>query len=113
MWFDSEKAMKRHKEQSDEHDYCKKCDQDFDDWDEWAQHKAFRPDTHDKACRICGQEFKTTSGLKRHIDLASSLFPTAPLESRLMSVYCLVSSSGPKATLLGLWRGVPKCLALH
>lgn len=61
--------MKRHKKNSDEHDYCHKCDEDFQSVDDLSQHKAWRPDQHGKACRICGEEFKSTSGLRRHIEL--------------------------------------------
>lgn len=67
--FSSVKDMKRHKKYSDEHDYCHKCDEDFQSVDDLSQHKAWRPDQHGKACRICGEEFKTTSGLRRHIQL--------------------------------------------
>ncbi|KAF2470105.1 uncharacterized protein BDR25DRAFT_262767 [Lindgomyces ingoldianus] len=68
--FDTEKEMKRHKKYSVEHDYCQKCDEDFESYDELANHKAYRPDNHGKACRVCGEEFKSVSGLKRHIELA-------------------------------------------
>ncbi|KAJ4404665.1 hypothetical protein N0V91_005815 [Didymella pomorum] len=69
LHFDSERAMKSHKRHDDDHDYCHKCDEDFDCFDDLAHHKIFRPDTHNKACRVCGQEFKSNSGLKRHIEL--------------------------------------------
>lgn len=71
--FDSEKAMRRHKRDDPDHDFCEKCNEDFDSYDDLAQHKAFRPDVHHKACRVCGQEFKSTSGLCRHIELVSEL----------------------------------------
>lgn len=64
--------MKRHKKNDDDHDYCHKCDEDFESYEDLAQHKVIRPDMHDKACRICGQEFKSDSGLKRHIELVDS-----------------------------------------
>ncbi|KAF2867630.1 hypothetical protein BDV95DRAFT_631007 [Massariosphaeria phaeospora] len=67
--YDSEKMMKSHKKHSDEHDYCPVCDEDFDSYEDLAQHKAYRPDNHGKACRVCGEEFKSESGLKRHIEL--------------------------------------------
>ncbi|ORY13178.1 hypothetical protein BCR34DRAFT_600102 [Clohesyomyces aquaticus] len=67
--FDTEKEMKRHKRHAQEHDYCPKCDEDFLSYDEYALHKAFRPNEHGKACRICGEEYKTESALKRHIEL--------------------------------------------
>ncbi|KAF3039260.1 hypothetical protein E8E11_005904 [Didymella keratinophila] len=70
LHFDSERAMKSHKKHDDDHDYCHKCDEDFDSFDDLAHHKIFRPDTHNKACRVCGQEFKSDSGLKRHIELS-------------------------------------------
>ncbi|KAF2643819.1 hypothetical protein P280DRAFT_466555 [Massarina eburnea CBS 473.64] len=66
--FPTLKSMKSHKKHS-EHDYCDKCDEDFDSYDDLAQHKAFRPDMHNKACRVCGEEFKSTSGLRRHIEM--------------------------------------------
>ncbi|KAF1918524.1 hypothetical protein BDU57DRAFT_445196 [Ampelomyces quisqualis] len=67
--FDTESAMKRHKKYSDEHDYCHKCDEDFPDFEAFAFHKILRPDEHDKACRVCGDEFKSLSGMRRHIEL--------------------------------------------
>lgn len=67
--FDTQKKLISHKKNSDEHDYCAKCDRDFDSYDDLARHKAFAPDKHEKACRICGEEFKSTSGLRRHIEL--------------------------------------------
>jgi hypothetical protein len=76
LHFDSERAMKSHKRHDDDHDYCHKCDEDFDCFDDLAHHKIFRPDTHNKACRVCGQEFKSDSGLKRHIELVSLRTPT-------------------------------------
>ncbi|KAJ4305810.1 hypothetical protein N0V90_001342 [Kalmusia sp. IMI 367209] len=68
--FDTKEKMKSHKRRSDEHDYCHKCDEDFESYDDLARHKAFRPDKHGKACRVCGEEFKCTSGLRRHIELS-------------------------------------------
>ena len=70
--FNTEKEMKSHKKHSNEHDYCHKCDENFDSYEDLAQHKAFRPDNHGKACRVCGEEFKSTSGLRRHIELVSA-----------------------------------------
>ncbi|KAF1927554.1 uncharacterized protein M421DRAFT_101536 [Didymella exigua CBS 183.55] len=70
LQFESEKAMKRHKKYDDDHEYCDKCDEDFETYDELAHHKILRPDFHHKACRVCGQEFKSESGLKRHIELS-------------------------------------------
>jgi hypothetical protein len=67
--FDSEKAMKGHKKYSDEHDYCHKCDEDFEDFDGYAFHKILRPKEHGKACRVCGDEFKSLSGMRRHMEL--------------------------------------------
>jgi hypothetical protein len=67
--FDSEAAMKSHKKHSDEHDYCHKCDLDFSDFAAFAFHKLMRPIEHNKACRVCGDEFKSISGLKRHTEL--------------------------------------------
>ncbi|KAF2029242.1 hypothetical protein EK21DRAFT_113137 [Setomelanomma holmii] len=67
--FDTEKAMKSHKKYSDEHDYCHRCDEDYEDHDSYAFHKITKPEIHGKACRVCGEEFKSESGLKRHIEL--------------------------------------------
>lgn len=69
LHFATEKDMKRHKKHDDDHDYCHKCDEDFESYDDLSQHKIVRPDMHNKACRVCGQEFKSESGLKRHIEL--------------------------------------------
>lgn len=67
--FETESAMKRHKLHAAEHDYCHKCDADFLNWQEFAYHKITAPDKHNQACRVCGDEFKSRSGLKRHIEL--------------------------------------------
>lgn len=67
--FDTEKAMRSHKKHSDEHDYCNRCDLDFDSFDDYVQHKIIRPEEHNRACRVCGEEYKSLSGLRRHIDL--------------------------------------------
>jgi hypothetical protein len=69
--FDTERIMKQHKRHSDEHDYCHKCDEDFEDVEAYTWHKIMRPLEHDKACRICGEELKSESGLKRHIETVS------------------------------------------
>ena len=69
MYFESEDAMRTHKKYSDEHDYCLKCDEDFHSYEDYAHHKIVRPEQHGKACRVCGDEFKSESGLKRHIEL--------------------------------------------
>lgn len=61
--------MKRHKRNTEIHDYCHKCDEDFPDVDSFNEHKAFRPDKHDKACRLCVMEFKSKDGLKLHVEL--------------------------------------------
>lgn len=72
MSFKTEKAMRNHKKCSDEHDYCNKCNEDFDSHEDYAMHKIARPEEHGKACRVCGEEFKSESGLKRHIERVSS-----------------------------------------
>lgn len=61
--------MKSHKKYSDEHDYCHKCDEDFEDFEAFAFHKIIRPKEHGKACRVCGDEFKSLSGMRRHMEL--------------------------------------------
>jgi hypothetical protein len=66
--FDTEKDMQRHKKRSTEHDYCSKCNLDFEDPEEYAFHKITAPKEHDLACRVCGEEFKSISGHKRHIE---------------------------------------------
>ncbi|KAH7068075.1 hypothetical protein BKA63DRAFT_105670 [Paraphoma chrysanthemicola] len=71
--FDTEKEMRRHKKYSDEHDYCYKCDEDYEDPEAYALHKITKPKVHDLACRVCADEFKTKSGLKRHIELNHKL----------------------------------------
>lgn len=77
--FDTVATMKRHKKYSD-HDYCHKCDEDFPDFEAFAFHKILKPDVHNKACRVCGDEFKSVSGMRRHIELVRhSLF--AAIES--------------------------------
>ncbi|KAJ4993228.1 C2H2 type zinc finger protein [Stagonosporopsis vannaccii] len=82
LHFDNEKAMKRHKKYDDDHDYCHKCDEDFESYDDLAYHKIYRPDMHNKACRVCGEEFKSDSGLKRHIEL------THKIDQKLTCIGC-------------------------
>src|SRR5690242_5854932 len=76
LHFATEKDMKRHKKHDDDHDYCHKCDEDFESYDDLAYHKIYRPDMHNKACRVCGEEFKSDSGLKRHIELVRTRHPS-------------------------------------
>jgi hypothetical protein len=71
--FDTESAMKRHKKYDEEHDYCHKCDEDFDDYEAFVYHKIVKPDEHNLACRVCGDEFKSKEGLKRHIELVGGI----------------------------------------
>jgi hypothetical protein len=67
--FDSVEVMKKHKKHSDEHDYCYKCDLDCVDFTSFALHKIIKPDKHNYACRVCGDEFKSKSGYARHTEL--------------------------------------------
>lgn len=67
--FDTERQMKSHKKHSDEHEYCHKCDEDFEDFEAFAFHKILAPLKHDKACRLCGDEFKSVSGHRRHVEM--------------------------------------------
>ncbi|KAF2452086.1 hypothetical protein P171DRAFT_479096 [Karstenula rhodostoma CBS 690.94] len=76
--FDTEKKLIGHKKDSDEHDYCSKCNLDFESYEDLARHKAFTPDKHGKACRLCGEEFKSRSGLERHTELAHKVKQKLP-----------------------------------
>ncbi|KAF2278798.1 uncharacterized protein EI97DRAFT_431044 [Westerdykella ornata] len=67
--FNTDKEMKAHKLSVPEHDYCQKCDKDFPDYDAYVHHKTLDPYKHNKACRVCGEEFRSVPGLKRHIEL--------------------------------------------
>lgn len=67
MSFDSAKSMKRHKKESDEHEYCHLCDVDCASYDQYIVHKTQRPDMHGRVCRLCGDDFRTESGLTRHM----------------------------------------------
>ena len=67
--FDTVSKMQRHKKESEHHDYCGACDKDFESYEDLALHKAFTPEKHNRACRECGEEFKSESGLKRHVEL--------------------------------------------
>lgn len=71
MFFENEKEMKNHKRYSGEHDYCYKCNEDFVSYEKYMYHKITNPKAHNKACRVCGEEFKSASGLKLHIELVS------------------------------------------
>ncbi|KAF2686662.1 hypothetical protein K458DRAFT_429632 [Lentithecium fluviatile CBS 122367] len=76
--FDTEKQMRSHKKYSSKHDYCAVCNMDFESCDDLAMHKVFRPDNHNLACRICGDEFKSKSGLNRHIELSHKIDQKLP-----------------------------------
>ncbi|KAF2746225.1 hypothetical protein M011DRAFT_478223 [Sporormia fimetaria CBS 119925] len=75
--FDTVTQMRRHKAYS-EHDYCEKCDKDFEDFEDLMTHKILNPQKHNKACRVCGQEFKSTAGLKRHIEISHKMDQQLP-----------------------------------
>ncbi|EDU42988.1 hypothetical protein PtrSN002B_002288 [Pyrenophora tritici-repentis] len=82
MSFDTEKTMRNHKKNSDEHEYCVKCDEDFDSYEDFAMHKVSRPYEHGKACGICGDEFKSKEGLQRHIEI------THKVDQKLVCIGC-------------------------
>ncbi|KAF2269879.1 hypothetical protein CC78DRAFT_574752 [Lojkania enalia] len=82
--FNTEMEMKSHKKHAKDHDYCRKCDEDFDSFEDWCMHKAFRPDNHGNSCRICGEDIKSESGLRRHIKLAGR----HPLNQKTECVGC-------------------------
>lgn len=77
--FHTVKDMKKHKQNFDDHNYCKKCDVDCDSWDALTQHKAdaMRPwlDKRKRApttdpphivCEFCGEDFKSWGGRDGH-----------------------------------------------
>ncbi|KAK0609871.1 Zinc finger protein 560 [Lasiodiplodia hormozganensis] len=64
--FGTDKACKKHCDELEDHDYCKKCDYLAKDWDDLTNHKANSPIVH-LCCKFCGQDFKTSSGRDRHI----------------------------------------------
>ncbi|KAF1967896.1 hypothetical protein BU23DRAFT_583634 [Bimuria novae-zelandiae CBS 107.79] len=76
--FATVRQMHRHKKEAEEHDYCSLCDKDFESYDDLALHKAFTPEKHNKACRVCGEEFKSRSGLQRHIELSHKVKQKLP-----------------------------------
>jgi uncharacterized C2H2 Zn-finger protein len=78
--FDTEKAMKKHKKQAEEHDYCGRCDMDFESYDDYTRHKIYVPDVHGKACSACGEEFKSRSGLQRHFELVGCLSTSSDIQ---------------------------------
>lgn len=69
--FGTDKARKKHCDELEDHDYCKKCDYLAKDWDDLTNHKANSPIVH-LCCKFCGQDFKTSSGRDRHIKTVSS-----------------------------------------
>ncbi|KAF2015050.1 hypothetical protein BU24DRAFT_482563 [Aaosphaeria arxii CBS 175.79] len=92
LFFRTEKEMKRHKKNAPEHDYCAVCNEDFEDDNALSMHKVVRPDMHNLACRVCGQEFKSNKGLQRHIELTHSV------DQKLVCIGC--EGKFPRASLL-------------
>lgn len=84
--FDTEKEMRRHKKRATEdgiHDYCHKCDIDCGNLKAFVLHKITKPKEHRKACRVCGEEFETVSGLKRHTERVRVAQPTRLIALRI------------------------------
>ena len=73
--FDSVREMQRHKRTTAEHDYCARCDLDLGSWDELVAHKASPRSRVHISCLFCGQDFKSESGRKRHVQLVRFLRP--------------------------------------
>ncbi|RFU30768.1 hypothetical protein B7463_g5589, partial [Scytalidium lignicola] len=51
-------------------EYCKICDASFDSWEAFHAHKL--QSRYHICCSVCGQDFNTPGGLKRHRDLMHS-----------------------------------------
>ena len=66
MIFESEDDMRKHKETSVEHSYCKTCDEDFIDEAALQKHKV-DSDKH-AVCHLCGAEFATESAHLHHME---------------------------------------------
>ncbi|KAL4903200.1 hypothetical protein BDW74DRAFT_180067 [Aspergillus multicolor] len=64
-FFQTDKAMKKHKATFPEHDYCNKCDIDFETEEHLLIHK-IKSKKH-IVCPICGIDFGSEGGRDRHI----------------------------------------------
>ncbi|KAH8805691.1 hypothetical protein F5884DRAFT_755254 [Xylogone sp. PMI_703] len=51
-------------------EYCRICDSSFDSWEAFHAHKL--QSRYHICCSVCGQDFNTAGGLKRHRDLMHS-----------------------------------------
>ena len=71
--FDKLNLLKSHKKHTPSHDFCPKCEEDFDSWDALTSHKA-TDKRHEKEpiCKSCGEEFKSVSGMRRHVASVSA-----------------------------------------
>ncbi|KAF2817637.1 uncharacterized protein BDZ99DRAFT_431877 [Mytilinidion resinicola] len=76
--FKTAKELRRHKKYRDDHDYCYKCDKDFPDWAAYVKHKSEEPLQHPAACRVCGEEFGSISGMKRHLEASHPVDQNVP-----------------------------------
>lgn len=92
LHFPTKKAMRLHKYKEPSHDFCHKCNKDFDSWETLLEHKASTPEVHHLACRICGDEFRTPSGLRRHVELNHKI------DQKLKCIGC--DEQFPRASML-------------
>ena len=69
--FKTVAQMKSHK--ADRHDYCSKCDMDFEDDDALLRHKIGSDWALHITCPVCGEDFRSTGGKDRHVQLVLHL----------------------------------------
>ena len=79
-YFETEKLMRRHKEEDPDHHYCKKCKLDFEDWEALKTHKVLEMipwlegrkghNEHESpkhiVCEFCSEDFKSFKGREIH-----------------------------------------------